>query len=114
MYKCELCDKEFVSKSGLLKHLNIHNNIQEKLTCDICDKKLSYSKLRRHKKTHDESWVEVCDICKKTIRKRNIKEHVKRHDKNRKLLKCEACDKEFSTKSNLVDHSKTHNNTQEK
>ena len=48
----------------------------------------------------------VCKICGKLVTKKNILRHVQSHgDKN---FTCNICDKHFSTRDSLNQHTKTH------
>ena len=55
MYKCKKCDKEFLTKSHLTKHIeNVHEGLK-RFKCDSCGESFSQSgELRRHMaKIHD-------------------------------------------------------------
>lgn len=54
-FKCDLCDKEFATKKGLMQHKQNHVNI-DMFKCTICGKAFSNSRsLSVHKRYHDNS-----------------------------------------------------------
>ena len=79
--KCKYCDKRFVDKYGLRKHI--------KLQHELCVKQY------------------VCKKCKKRLKtKTALKEHIKTHLKRneRKLYECIQCNSSFTIKSNYNKH----------
>ena len=67
--KCEICDKEFKSKSGLKYHFNITHNFEKKHQCNICQKDFNISsQLMLHlKSVHTNKKDFKCDSCGKAF-----------------------------------------------
>nr|XP_045606102.1 zinc finger protein 419-like [Procambarus clarkii]XP_045606103.1 zinc finger protein 419-like [Procambarus clarkii] len=96
---CNLCGKEFLSRTLLAMHIETHGLNSDSLKCDICEKCfLTAESLIKHKKLHKG---------KKKIGKR--KTGCQAFDITRiKQFKCRQCSKVFTTKSKAEDHERTH------
>jgi len=133
-FKCHQCDKDFSSKSDLEEHIYTHNPVYHK--CKQCGKMCKTAKcLERHISIiHSENRVE-CDECEKTFSNvGNLIQHQKQFHRTKDLggptkkryhankhfvfhmvgdrFKCDECDKDFSTKSNLRTHMKSHESSE--
>ena len=90
---------------------NIHK-IQDQYICDICDKNFeTKSKLEKHSSIHRSERPFQCVKCGTCFKRKDAVEyHVKLyHSSNRKSYPCDKCDKLFLTKSLLNRHSAMHN-----
>uniref|UniRef100_A0A336M1T2 CSON007895 protein n=1 Tax=Culicoides sonorensis TaxID=179676 RepID=A0A336M1T2_CULSO len=106
-YSCEICKRKFSIKSEIVKHMNnIHlsesfRNRPDSIRCRYCTKYFMIEKLedhieRKHKKLQ-------CHLCEKIYFNRDsFKHHMKLHESSK--FKCDFCENEFKTKSNLRDH----------
>ncbi|KAK3100058.1 hypothetical protein FSP39_014031 [Pinctada imbricata] len=85
--KCEVCNTSFKNKSSYLRHLSIHQNIQN--TCKECGK------------TYENKW--------------NYQQHLRNHRLNasERKYKCEVCDKTFMYKHHLTNHSVVHSTSRQ-
>ena len=100
---CELCGKQFSSEKGLDKHLgNVHGHSdRKKYVCDICNQHFSTSSSRggHIKRTHGEHTFKchICEVVSKS--EKELSKHLKTHNKiiqdERKLEKCDICEKYF-------------------
>lgn len=70
LYKCDICCKEYVTKSGLYKHNikfhDINNNIKCKYECKFCNK---IFKFRQNKWSHEK----ICKIENNSILSEQVK-----------------------------------------
>ena len=67
--KCEICDKEFKSNSGLKNHFNIVHKLMKENQCKICQKGFKHqSELISHGKiAHENKKYHKCDSCEKSF-----------------------------------------------
>lgn len=124
-YLCEACGKGYRSYDGLSYHKSLKHpppktpgrcDSPEPLRCSECTKCFTnQSQLRVHlKNSHQRAKsVYTCDICIPTTTFERIdvfKSHVALHEKI-KPFTCRICDKNFSRRSNLQSHARTHDAT---
>ncbi|XP_045502794.1 zinc finger protein 678 [Colias croceus] len=105
-YKCNSCDRSFIQRSLLVRHLEKHIGF----TCKICLQRFDdKNELIRHKHSHksdDELNCTFEDCDKQNFKnaaelERHIKEHLTDH-------KCEICGKTFKNEITLGRHVTTH------
>ncbi|XP_055607435.1 zinc finger and BTB domain-containing protein 24-like isoform X2 [Uranotaenia lowii] len=113
-YTCEICQKGFTQSGSLKQHMMIHDQIRP-YVCEVCDYAFTQPKsLKFHMLTHTNEKPFTCDHCGVPFRQRDsLKRHVMtRHGnlstKDRKMFRCELCDKAFTTKFALKSHTKKH------
>ncbi|KAJ8678626.1 hypothetical protein QAD02_014413 [Eretmocerus hayati] len=110
VFQCELCSLGFQSKYLFQKHDTlVHNNQENKMTCEYCDKKFcSLSELRRHTKSHSEKRSIKCDLCEFTAKTRSaLQQHKVKHT-NVKMHSCAKCSWTFKRASELTRHQRVH------
>lgn len=112
-FKCDQCNKTFVSKRGLSEHMDRHLSTEDKpFKCTECPK--SYIRrflLERHMESHKDLPKCICDDCGKAYsNKLNLNIH-KRNVHDRAFIHiCDVCAKEFRNK---VDFDQHHRNVHE-
>uniref|UniRef100_A0A182PJZ9 C2H2-type domain-containing protein n=1 Tax=Anopheles epiroticus TaxID=199890 RepID=A0A182PJZ9_9DIPT len=82
------------------------------LTCEYCQESFdNIRQLNNHRRNHQ---LETCPICTETLIARYLKEHMARsHSKSvalpqKRIYKCDQCDKLFPAKTLLIDHQRNH------
>lgn len=106
-FVCSICGKSVSSKNCLMTHLKMHTGVKD-FSCDVCNKSFaSKDYLMVHKRLHTGDKPFACNICgKRFTQKTPLTVHIRFHTGQRPY-KCE-CGKQFSTKSHLMAHYKTH------
>nr|XP_051675769.1 PR domain zinc finger protein 5 isoform X2 [Oryctolagus cuniculus] len=107
-YRCELCNKAFVTPSVLRSHKKTHTGEKEKV-CPYCGQKFASSgTLRVHIRSHTGERPYQCPYCEKGFSKNDgLKMHIRTHTRE-KPYKCSECSKAFSQKRGLDEHKRTH------
>ena len=109
-FKCDQCEKEFVHKFELTKHMFIH--MPPTFICNTCEKafKRRSDLVAHYKKFHEksESFYE-CRECHLTFKaKYNFTRHMATKHQDAKF-KCDQCNASFSRKDSYIRHLKLHN-----
>ncbi|XP_043923561.1 zinc finger protein 729-like [Protopterus annectens] len=106
-YKCEECEKYFISPGALESHQRRH--LEGPYECKKCDKVfINSSHLRVHQRLHTGEKPYVCHVCGKSFSQQpHLIVHVRTHT-GEKPYKCEKCKKGFSQKSHLRTHFQIH------
>ncbi|XP_057670367.1 gastrula zinc finger protein XlCGF57.1-like [Diorhabda carinulata] len=107
-YQCNVCFREFISKTHLNTHMYDHMGVKP-FMCEFCSKEfVRIDSLRNHLKMHTNDRKFQCDICQRRfVRRITLIEHYRIHT-GEKPFKCEVCSKTFTQKSQLKSHAKTH------
>ncbi|XP_043274002.1 zinc finger protein 260-like isoform X16 [Venturia canescens] len=110
-YKCDKCEKAFMSKYELDDHLTSHLGTKD-FICEICGNAYSQrTYLLYHKRVihgvQNRAPKELkCDMCEKTFASEYcLQNHVSLH--SQKFL-CSQCGKEFASNHSLKMHSRMH------
>ena len=109
-FKCKKCEKIFVSKIQLKKHIEITHQGIKNHECEHCEKIFSLSEnLKRHIKIVHEGRKDYrCNDCEKFFaNSTNLKTHMKNVHKGQRVVKCHHCEKSFCMSVNLKTHIKT-------
>uniref|UniRef100_A0A182WCG5 C2H2-type domain-containing protein n=1 Tax=Anopheles minimus TaxID=112268 RepID=A0A182WCG5_9DIPT len=90
----------------------LQENKELPFKCDFCESSFFNTRqLNNHRRNHQ---LEECPVCRKTIIFRYLKEHIAlNHPKadilpDKRLYKCDQCDKIFHCKTLLIDHQRNH------
>lgn len=109
---CDVCQKEFSKRKGMLAHRKQHSVQQaNKFICKICFKGLqTKSSLMKHLRiVHSDSRNFVCDVCGKSFKQQDtLNIHLKTHDENRSKFECPDCGKGLASSGSLKVHLRTH------
>ncbi|XP_075224878.1 uncharacterized protein LOC142326341 isoform X2 [Lycorma delicatula] len=112
---CKQCSKWFISEPDYIEHMKAH----DVHVCTICDEVfICLRQFTLHIETHvnDEHYIKEIDyyMCKAC----NVKfseliylvKHVEKRHSDKKMYKCQECNKLFMTIDNLRSHSWSHSN----
>jgi hypothetical protein len=108
-YRCDVCGKGFVGRTGLNHHSKIHEPPRKDSVCEVCGKAFTRKSLWTHMKIHDKQYE--CEVCHKffatpgTLRAHTVMTHIES-----KLFTCQKCGKKFALKSLLNRHQRTVHN----
>ncbi|CAP36738.2 Protein CBG19502 [Caenorhabditis briggsae] len=115
--KCPHCNYISANPPFLKRHIEAHERFPNKrmYECDVC--KIQYgnrSNLIRHRVQHKNQQLFQCKVCgiEKT-RQDTLLDHQMTHIKKMWNFECPACDEQFSTYSNLMEHLQDTSKTQE-
>lgn len=105
LFICNFCDKPFLLKENLKKHLVTHVDSGNSFKCIYCNKVFPYHiLLMQHEKRHMVKGRHQCTLCSMSYRCRNLLySHVKSHLKIKDFI-CQYCGKEFLRPNSLKRH----------
>ncbi|XP_061389469.1 zinc finger protein 569-like [Musca vetustissima] len=133
-FKCNQCDRIFISKEKLDEHslthkthpcleckqvcdsveelsehmIEVHNR-NARNQCHVCKKVFTMkASLIDHLRVHSGDKPFLCTICgKRFTQNSNLRQHIMRHQ-NKKDYKCDMCPNAYVTKAELFSHKRTH------
>jgi KRAB domain-containing zinc finger protein len=110
-FPCNICAREFYSKSGCDRHIKrVHHGVAA-YKCDICSRLFKTNEgLKLHIRTHLYTGEKPfkCNDCGRAFSEESyLKKHMIIHAK-RELFSCSVCSKQFSRKSTLKTHMSLH------
>lgn len=105
---CPICGSKFRRKDYLIRHIKSHSDANKGFKCYICKKEFqSNGYLKNHIKRHTEKKMQICHVCgNRFLLAGLLRKHMKEHEGE--IWKCTQCPKNFSNKSKLTAHEKTH------
>lgn len=109
VYKCNVCGKEYNSKSNCHRHLKSHTNDKD-YKCGVCGKGFTHKyEVRMHCRIHTGEKPFKCPICTRGFNESgNLRRHMKIHVKDESPYKCGVCFKGFNNTARLNAHIKVH------
>ena len=109
LFPCKLCDKTFINRSALRDHEdNVHKGIKKVFLCEQCDRTFGTNSLVNLHKRRDHNLERYpCGSCDKAFTRRpSVREHTNSYHKGLKLYSCKLCEKSFSFHGSLKVHNK--------
>lgn len=109
-YTCEICQKNFVSRSRLRTHRQIHST-ERNFMCQECGGKFkTLNCLKNHSRLHLNVFF-YCDLCGGRFKgKHELRCHMDAVHLGRKDHVCQICGKAFSRDKTLRQHLQYHSN----
>lgn len=111
-YKCNYCDKRFITTSSLNSHIKYNHPTQATYKCALCRLIFHKKKLFR---SHELKCVKLrtfqCHLCKFQMERLymyKVKEHMRRSHTGEKVFKCEYCSEKFLAKAGRSAHMQRH------
>lgn len=123
-FKCSDCGKVISNYRTFVNHVRLHNKLL-RYCCEVCNKQFTRSAhTKKHLNSeHHNSVITMCSNCGATFDTlEQLKDHIliytkfkkrpvkRENDTKETELKCEHCNKEFKSRSNLVQHKLVHTN----
>lgn len=107
-HKCTKCDKSFITKDTLNKHMNVHVE-DRNFKCGECGKLFKrLSHVREHIKIHSSARSFPCTVCEKSFKTNNaMKVHLRTHTDILPYV-CNYCHRRFREKGSVVRHKRVH------
>ena len=109
-FHCEICGRHYKEKKTLNAHMKVHFE-SGKYNCSICQCNFhNKSEWERHEASHTDKQYYVCGKCTKGFKStQNLKDHVRTCQVGNsrsevKMLKCDHCNKPFSSRASLQCH----------
>ncbi|GAB6028675.1 Zinc finger and SCAN domain-containing protein 5B, variant 2 [Chamberlinius hualienensis] len=109
-FQCDICFRNLATKNSLKEHKRTHSD-ERPFQCHICQKVFRQPALLiNHVKTHSTLTPYQCELCGKSYKyKRSMEMHKERiHEGVRKSFPCNICNKVFTRKTKLKDHTNWH------
>lgn len=105
---CEICQKKFNSKDGLLRHTNRVHIRSVVATCPTCGKTFTdLANYRQHKLIHTGDRLYVCQVCGQSfVQSQALKSHFSVHAMPQYF--CSICRQGFRQRENMKRHMQTH------
>ncbi|KAM3955602.1 uncharacterized protein ACR2FA_010470 [Aphomia sociella] len=122
VFKCSDCGKAIGSFRTFVNHVRVHNKLL-RYCCEFCNKRFTRSAYtKKHRNTvHRDAFLTMCANCGASfdnheqlkdhilIYSKNLKKRTLKRENNTEMdLRCEHCNKEFKSRSNLLQHKLVH------
>ena len=109
-YRCDICQKDFITSYSLMEHKNnVHETGIRQHECKICKKSfILKDDFKNHIDLSHNCKKLYCDICQKFFSSSNsLNEHKSTIHERIKRYKCKMCEKCYNRKSYLKAHIKS-------
>nr|CAI5869090.1 unnamed protein product [Callosobruchus analis] len=112
--RCKICNIVCQSIGKLADHLNKHLGLRP-FKCDECDKSfVSKHHVKLHKRCHSTEKIFKCTKCEKAFKNRmSLRSHLIVHYEKIKEFICKVCNKECADLAGLRQHMVSHGNVPE-
>ncbi|XP_062846295.1 zinc finger protein 236-like [Trichomycterus rosablanca] len=110
-YRCDECSQSFNVEFNLTLHKSTHNTTEP--TCPVCEKRFSrVASLKSHIMVHEKEENLLCSECgDEFVLQNQLNLHLEEHRRElagSQIYSCRTCNAEFSSASQLKEHSRTH------
>ncbi|XP_058834435.1 zinc finger protein 780A-like [Topomyia yanbarensis] len=119
---CHICALRFVSKQGMLRHIqSVHENRKpvqkftaKRFLCTECGKCFQRMRhLEAHANSHIGIKLFVCKCGLSFAQQSGLNIHIRSKHENRKCYECKICHKSFAQSTHLKHHELIHSNRKE-
>lgn len=108
-FRCNVCDKVFSYRGGLINHKKTHSN-EKPFGCTLCDRRFKTNgALNRHFRSHTREKHYKCSVCSETFfyaHQRQI--HLSVVHTGKPLFVCPDCGRSFTFAGSLTRHLRIH------
>ncbi|XP_055535597.1 gastrula zinc finger protein XlCGF57.1-like [Wyeomyia smithii] len=122
-FRCHICALRFVSKQGMLRHIEgVHENrkpvqsnpVQKKFLCTECGKCFQRMRhLEAHANSHTGVRPFICACGLAFAQQSGLNLHIRSKHENQRCYQCSICRKSFSQSTHLKHHELIHSNRKE-
>jgi len=113
-YVCHICNKTFIKKAHMDRHIKGVHIGEKNVFCEICPKTfLTQEQLKQHIVIHTGEKNFHCDICPKSFAHSSTLDKHKHMHTGEKPWACDVCGLTFGEKGSLNSHKMIHNENRE-
>ncbi|XP_006817160.1 uncharacterized protein LOC102802189 [Saccoglossus kowalevskii] len=107
-YKCEFCERKFLQKCDLKRHVHIHDGSQP-YRCQLCAKGfIRKSDLTVHIRFHTKEKPFQCHVCMTAFfQSGDLNRHLRSVHSSVESLKCGYCNGKYAKEATLIRHMQT-------
>ncbi|XP_066293445.1 gastrula zinc finger protein XlCGF26.1-like [Branchiostoma lanceolatum] len=115
LHHCSICNKSFLEKCNMLKHVSAVHADNRPFPCDQCEYRGKNKRdLQRHQNRHMEEKPFSCFVCSKRYNSNEaLNYHKRAHHGMDKVYKCKDCGTEFHVREAYNHHMKSHKRASE-
>ena len=110
-YSCDKCKKQYAHLKSYQNH--VCKTFLTKIPCLICSKLICKTNISHHMKIHKQAKF-CCNKCKRYFKSQALLEKHGLEHASKRYSTCGVCGKMCARPGQLIEHLKTHNNTEDR